>query len=69
MTIHEYQILKEIITELSMNDIEGLQDFINDCQTHDATWAVKYILNQFKNEDEVDRGMVIHNLNRDLVGS
>ena len=68
MRIEDYDTLNEIVKDLSVDDIEQLEEFAHDCRMVGARRTANYIFNQIRKEAEVLMDLIRVKLVEDCSG-
>jgi len=68
MKLQDFDTMNEIISDLSVDDIEQLTDYANDCDMLGATRTARYIRSQIKHETDVLLSLVRVKLVEDFSG-
>lgn len=68
MTYAEFNTMNSIINDLSIDALEQLKNYADDCDILGANSPAKYITNQLRREQAVDLSMVRYHLTRDFSG-
>ena len=68
MKLRDYDTMNDIIKDLSVDDIEQLEDYARDCQTVGAKRTAKYILNQIRHESQIIIDLIRVKLVEDCSG-